>query len=163
MRGQPACLHYNSVPVLRVFALAVFASVVARANDGAPVRYVGGTVAAIPGEADGKLKTTDELFLEFRCKQRQIHVGYDKINLLEYGQNVNRRLALAVVISPLFMLSKSRRHFLTVGYAAPDGKQQAMVFRVDKSKIRAVLVALEARTGLKVQFQDDEARKAGKG
>jgi hypothetical protein len=38
-----------------------------------------------------------------------------------------------------------------------------MVFQVEKSKIRPVLVSLEARTGRKVQYQDDEARKAGKG
>jgi hypothetical protein len=38
-----------------------------------------------------------------------------------------------------------------------------MVFKVDKGKIRALLVSLEARTGLKVQFQDEQARKAGKG
>jgi hypothetical protein len=92
-----------------------------------------------------------------------VSVGYDRINLLEYGQNVNRRVALAVAISPLFLLSKSRHHFLTVGYTDNDGKQQAMVFRVDKGKIRSILVALEARTGLKIQYQDDQARKAGKG
>jgi hypothetical protein len=34
---------------------------------------------------------------------------------------------------------------------------------VDKGDIRSVLVSLEARTGRKVQYQDDEARKAGKG
>jgi hypothetical protein len=85
------------------------------------------------------------------------------VNLLEYGQSVSRRVALAVVVSPLFMLSKSRQHFLTIGFADADGKQQAMVFRVDKAKIRSILVALEARTGLKIQYQDDEARKAGKG
>jgi hypothetical protein len=38
-----------------------------------------------------------------------------------------------------------------------------MVFRVDKNGIRAMLVGLEARTGQKVQYQDPEARKAGKG
>jgi hypothetical protein len=38
-----------------------------------------------------------------------------------------------------------------------------MVFRVDKSDIRLTLVALEARTGQKVTFQDEEARIAGKG
>jgi hypothetical protein len=37
------------------------------------------------------------------------------------------------------------------------------VFRVDKSDIRATLVSLEARTGLRVEYQDPEARKAGKG
>ncbi len=43
---------------------------------------------------------------------------------------------------------------------AEDGKQQAMVFRVDKNSIRSTLAGLEARTGLKVQYQDEQARKA---
>jgi hypothetical protein len=38
-----------------------------------------------------------------------------------------------------------------------------MIFRVSKNDIRALLVSLEARTGRKVTFQDEEARKAGKG
>ena len=95
--------------------------------------------------------------------KRQVSVAWSKVNLLEYGQNVNRRLGLAMAISPLFLLTKARKHFLTIGYSDTAGKQQAMVFQVDKSDIRAVLVALEARTGLKVEFQDAEARKAGKG
>ena len=88
---------------------------------------------------------------------------YEHINLLEYGQKVDRRLLMAVVISPMFLLAKSRKHFLTVGYTDEDGRQQAMVFRVDKNGIRAMLVGLEARTVLKVEYQDPEARKAGKG
>jgi hypothetical protein len=70
---------------------------------------------------------------------------------------------MAIVVSPMFLLSKSRRHFLTVGYTDEQGNQQALIFRVDKGDIRSVLVSLEARTGRKVQYQDDEARKAGKG
>lgn len=150
------------MPVLRI-ALLLGLCALLRAEDGAPARYIGGTMASLTSDVDGRIRTTDELFLEFRCRNRQISVPYDKLNLLEYGQNVNRRVALAVVISPLFMLSKSRQHFLTVGFTDRDGKQQAMVFRVDKAKIRSILVALEARTGLKVQYQDDQARKAGKG
>jgi hypothetical protein len=57
------------------------------------------------------------------------------------------RLALALVISPVFLLSKSRKHFLTISYRGEDGKQQAMVFRVDKNSIRSTLAGLEARTG----------------
>jgi hypothetical protein len=150
------------MPVLWI-AILLGLTLSLRAEDGAPVRYVGGTVAALTSDTNGSLRATDDLFLEFRGRNRQLHVAYDKINLLEYGQNVSRRLALAVIVSPLFMLSKSRQHYLTVGFADADGKQQAMVFRVDKAKIRSMLVALEARTGLKIQYQDDEARKAGKG
>ena len=89
-----------------------------------------------------------------------MRVAYDRVNLVEYGQQVDRRLALALVISPVFLLSKSRKHFLTIGYSGEDGKQQAMVFRVDKNSIRPTLVSLEARTGQKVQYQDEQARKA---
>jgi len=70
---------------------------------------------------------------------------------------------MAVAISPIFLLSKKRKHFLTVGYRDEEGNHQAMVFRVDKNDIRATLVSLEARTGVKIQYQDEEARKAGHG
>ena len=82
---------------------------------------------------------------------------------MEYGQNVSRRYAAAILISPMLLLSKSRKHFVTLGYVDAEGKQQALVFRVDKGDIRSVLTGLEARTGRRVEYQDDEARKAGKG
>ena len=127
------------------------------------VGYVGGTLPTLASGAGGSLELADSRYLAFYTKSVQVRVPYDRINLLEYGQKVDRRLLLSVVISPMFLLSKSRKHFLTVGYADDDGKQQALVFRVDKNGIRAVLVSLEARTGLKVEYQDPEARKAGKG
>jgi hypothetical protein len=125
------------------------------------VDYIGGTTAAVKVGASGRIELSDERYLAFYAGKSQMRVPYEKVNLLEYGQDVNRRLALAVVISPVFLLSKSRRHFLTVGYTDERGLQQAMVFRVDKHSIRAALVALEARTGLNVEYQDQEARKAG--
>ena len=71
--------------------------------------------------------------------------------------------AAAVLISPLFLLSKKRQHFLTVGYSDDENRQQAMIFKVGKDDIRATLVSLEARTGRRIEYQDAEARKAGKG
>jgi hypothetical protein len=127
------------------------------------VDYVGGTAPALASGAGGSVEISDDHYLAFYTKGAQVRVPYDHINLLEYGQKVDRRLLMAVVISPVFLLAKTRKHFLTVGYADDDGRQQALVFRVDKNGIRALLVGLEARTGLKVQYQDPEARKAGKG
>lgn len=125
------------------------------------VDYIGGTTASLRAGESGRIELSDERYFAFYSGKSQLRVPYAKVNLLEYGQQVDRRLALAVVVSPMFLLSKSRRHFLTVGYADERGTQQAMVFRVDKNSIRAALVALEARTGLNVQYQDQEARKAG--
>lgn len=146
-----------------VIWILLFAASGIAAAEGAASVYAGGTIGALRAGAECRINLTDEVFLQVRCRNREVQVPYDTVNLVEYGQNVNRRLGLAIAISPLFMLSKSRRHFVTVGFTDTQGRQQAMLFRVEKDAIRAVLVGLEARTGLKVQYQDDEARKAGKG
>ena len=146
---------------LGAFALLSIAALGA-ADTGARAEYVGGTVP-IHKKTDGSLDTTDGRVLRFRSKSSTIDVDYGRINLIEYGQKVDRRYAMAVLFSPMFLLSKARRHYLTVGYQDEMGAQQALIFQVSKADIRSVLVSLEARTGRKVQFQDDEARKAGKG
>lgn len=125
------------------------------------VEYIGGTTSSMRAGSGGRVELSDDAYFAFYAHKAQLRVPYSRINLLEYGQQVDRRLALALVISPVFLLSKARRHFLTVGYTDDRGVQQAMVFRVDKNSIRAALVALEARTGLNVQYQDQEARKTG--
>ncbi len=144
---------------MRGFAslLVGFASLAAAQTS---VEYIGGTAPQLAAGTHGSMALSDEKYLAFYAGKTQVRVAYDRINLVEYGQQVDRRLALALVLSPVFLLSKSRKHFLTIGYSGEDGKQQAMVFRVDKNGIRSTLVALEARTGLKVQYQDEEARKA---
>ena len=130
---------------------------------GTKVEYAGGTDRDLMPGVAGSLDLADEQYLGLYTGKRQIRIDYTRIDLLEYGQTVGRRLALAVVLSPAFLLSKTRKHFLTIGYRDEGGRQQALVFRVDKSGIRAMLVSLEARTGLKIQYQDEEARKAGRG
>jgi hypothetical protein len=152
---------------MRTSALAIvftFSALLAPAShSGAHAEYVGGTRADIPNNNSGDIQVTDSVYFVFVSKRTQIKIPYQRINLLEYGQKVDRRYLAAVVISPLFMLAKKREHFLTLGFQDDEGLQQALVFRVDKNDIRLTLVALEARTGQEVRYQDDEARMAGKG
>lgn len=126
----------------------------------AEVEYIGGTPAELQPGADGHIELTDDRYFAFYARKTQFRIPYDRVNLIEYGMQVDRRLALALVISPVFLLSKARKHFLTIGYAGERG-QEAIVFRVDKASIRVALAALEARTGVKIGYQDQEARKAG--
>jgi hypothetical protein len=130
---------------------------------GGRAEYVGGTVATLPGGSPGVIRTTSQQFMWFQAKAGNILVPYTRVNLLEYGQKVDRRYVLAILISPLLLFSKKRQHFLTVGYTDEEGRQQAAIFRVNKGDVRAVLVSLEVKTGRKVEYQDEEARKAGKG
>jgi hypothetical protein len=133
------------------------------ASVGSHVSYVGGTRADLSQGCTGLIDTSDEGYLVFFSKKSNFRVPYEKVNLLEYGQNVSRRYIMALTLSPMFFMAKKRRHFLTIGYEDEGGKQQAVLFRVEKSDIRSVLVTLEARTGRKVDYQDEEARKSPKG
>lgn len=130
---------------------------------GGKAEYIGGTLETFKDRTDGRISATDGVEFEFAAKGQKVRVPYERINQLEYGQKVDRRYVTAVLLSPLFLLAKTRKHFLTVGYEDAAGRQQAMIFQVSKGDVRAVLVGLEARTGRKVTFQDEEARKAGKG
>ncbi len=144
--------------------LAALLAPVAPARDlGGHAEYVGGTITQIPAGCHGTVQAVDAQYFVFYSGKASWRVPYEKINLVEYGEKVDRRYIVAVLISPLFLLAKKRQHFLTVGYSDDQDHQQAMIFKVSKDDIRAMLVSLEARTGRKVEFQDDDARKSGKG
>jgi|SRR5579872_393903 len=151
-----------ALPKLAVLSVFICCSLFA-GGKGSHAAYAGGTILQIPDGCSGTIQAVDEQYFVFYSNKARWRVPYEKINLIEYGQKVDRRYLAAVFVSPLLLLSKKRQHFLTVGYVDEDGKQQAMIFRVEKNDIRTILVSLEARTGRKVEFQDDEARKAGKG
>lgn len=130
---------------------------------GGRAEYIGGTSSVFTEKTNGRLITADTATFRFETKSKAVEIPYDRIHTLEYGQKVDRRYISAILVSPLFLLAKSRKHFLTVGYNDGDGRAQALIFRVEKGDVRVLLVGLEARTGRKVAYQDDDARKAGKG
>lgn len=145
-----------------VLALILLTSLVA-GESGDRVLYAGGTVAGVKMKSDARVDVSGADALRFSARGTVLQIPYREINTLEYGMRVSRRYAEAVLISPVFLVSKRRSHFLTVGYTDAEGRQQAMVLRVGKDEIRPLLVSLEARTGRRVEFQDEDARRAGKG
>jgi hypothetical protein len=142
---------------LLISSLAIIAS-----QPGSRAEYLGGTRPDIPVKNSGLIEMTDKTYFIFISKHTRVKIPYSRINLVEYGQDVSRRVLAAAIISPAFTLLKKREHFLTIGFQNDDGGQEAMMFRVDKNDVRLTLVSLEARTGQKVEFQDEDARIAGK-
>jgi hypothetical protein len=129
-------------------------------------QYVGGT-ANIKDQTDGKSSTADPKAFVFSYKNgkqvSKLLIPYESINALEYGQKAGRRVGLAIVISPIALFSKKRKHFLTLNYTDENEKQQAAVLELGKDIVRTTLASLEARSGRKIEYQDEEARKSGKG
>jgi hypothetical protein len=145
-------------PVVFLLALSLTA-----AEPGFKAQFIGGTLPGVPPKSDVRLDLTGADALVFRCGNTNFTIAYPRINTVEYGQSVSRRYAAAILISPVLLLSKTRKHYITLGYADAQGRQQALVFRVDKGAIRSVLASLEARTGRRIEYTDEEARKGGKG
>ena len=129
---------------------------------GMKAQVVGGTMASIPAKTRVRLNLTAGDALLLQARDTELRVDFHKVTTIEYGQNVSRRYAAAILISPVLLLSKARKHFVTLGFLDSEGKQQAVVFRVEKGDIRSLLAGLEARTGRRVEYQDDNARKSGK-
>ena len=125
--------------------------------------YMGGTIPDLKEKTEGKSSTADDKAFAFEYKGGKLSIPYEQINSLEYGQKAGRRVGLAVVVNPFFLFSKKRRHYLTVGFVDENKKQQAAVFELGKDAIKGTLASLETKTGKKVEYQDEEARKTGTG
>lgn len=125
--------------------------------------YIGGTENQINDGTEGESSAKDEKVFVFESKGLKLEIPYDQVNDLEYGQKAGRRVGLALTISPWLLLSKKRKHFLTIGWKDAQDKQHAAVLELGKSVVRTTIATLEARTGKKVEYQDDEARKSGLG
>ena len=131
------------------------------AQPGFHAEFIGGTLPGVAPKSAARLDLArTDIFLIYSGKQA-IEIPYNRINSVEYGQNVSRRYAEAVLISPVLLLAKSRKHFVTIDYTDPANAHQVMVFRIDKGDIRSVLAGLEAHSGRRIEYQDNEARKAG--
>jgi hypothetical protein len=158
--------------VKRTLSLLLIASflwmpLAAAAVRGKSARYVGGTVPVFKQPIDGTWELAEHALL-FTAEKNggKVSIPYDKIESLEYGQKVGRRLgaatAGALIVSPLFLFllfSKKRKHFLSVGFVDEEGKKQGAVFELAKGIVKESLATLEAKSGKKVEYESEEAKK----
>lgn len=126
--------------------------------------YIGGT-ATIKQGTEMVLDISNDKIVQFADWQ----VPYEKITALSYGQHAGRRVGATVALGVTtlgigalpILFSKKRRHYLTIEYTDDAGKGQAAIFEIGKDSIRTALKTLEVRSGKKVEYEDEEARKAG--
>lgn len=146
--------------ILHCFFLGVLSPLALRAAvRGDEVMYVGGTFTEIPDRTEGRLDLDSTSEASFHSKEGSFRFAYAKITSLEYGQKAGRRVAVALLVSPLFLFSKKRKHFLTIGFSGPEGQTHGVVLEVGKKQVRNVIGILESRSGKKVEYESEEARK----
>jgi hypothetical protein len=146
-----------------LLVLFVLASALQASDSGSRVQYVGGTMPGIRNKSAITIELSGGETLEIRSRAETVQIAYRDVNTLEYGLRMSRRYVEAALISPVFLVAKKKTHFLTIGFTDEAGQRQVMVLEVGKGDIRPLLVSLEARTGRRIEYQDEEARKAGRG
>lgn len=148
--------RFALIVVLSLFAAAT----VSPAVRGREVRYAGGTLASFQENTKGILDLQESAAV-FTVKNGPppLSISYAKIESLEYGQKAGRRVGVAVAVNPLFLFSKKRKHFLTIGYTDSEGKKQGAVFELSKGIVRDTLTTFETRSGKSIEYESEEARK----
>jgi len=162
-----------AVMVLTTLLFETTAMAISSKNTG----YKGGTAPGFDGakdEVEGLLDTTNPDQLIFTAlanpfKGKTFSITYKRIIDLEYGQKAGRRVGTAVATTVLFgpigllsLLSKKRNHYLTIGFKDDADKDQVVVLELGKDIVRTTIPIIETRSGKKVEYQDEEAKKAAK-
>jgi len=151
-----------------LLALAVIVCLVASTATLAAVRgkeakYVGGTIAALAENTEGKIELAETAAVFIAKTGTKLAIPYDMVRSLEYGQKAGRRLGVAVAVSPVFLFSKKRKHYLTIGFEDEAGRKQGAVLELAKGIVRETLATLETKTGKQVEYESDDARKHSQG
>jgi hypothetical protein len=84
-----------------------------------------------------------------------VSISDDKIKTMLYEKTSKPRYAEAVLISPFFLFTHSKKHFLTIQYSDADGQGKFAMIHLDKGNARAVVAAAEAETGKKVDRAEE--------
>ncbi len=84
-----------------------------------------------------------------------VAIPYGSIKTITYEKASQPRYAAAVLVSPLFLLSHGKKHYMTVHYTdATEGKYA--IVRLDKSNAREAVACAEAQTGIKIEQVDEK-------
>lgn len=127
---------------------------------GKEVMYVGGTIANLPEGTIGTLDATSEKVMVFSSPKGKFEIPYENITSLEYGQKAGRRLGVALVLGNVWVLfSKKRKHMLTIGFNDENEKAQGVVLEIPKGTAKSFIITVEVRSGKKVEYESEEARK----
>lgn len=102
---------------------------------------------------DGEQKTVD--FLDSK-RTSAFSIKYDSIKTMLYEEANKPRYAEAVLISPMFLLSHSKKHYLTIQYTDASGAGQFVIVHLDKKNAREAVATAEAATGKKVERVEEK-------
>ena len=95
--------------------------------------------------------------IEFQDSKNQVIVSipYDKIKSLLYEKSSKPRYTEAILVSPFFLFSKTKKHFLTIQYTDPAGAGAFCLIHMDKSNASDIVNTAQAETGKSIERTEE--------
>ena len=87
-------------------------------------------------------------------QQEYFAIPTNSVKDLFYSRVSGRRIGAAILVSPLLLFSKGRKHYMTMSFDDGKGMVGAVEFKLDKSNYRPILRSVE--TACKVQMKYDQ-------
>jgi hypothetical protein len=137
----------------------------AQGNTFNKVRYNGGSVSTTvkPDDWDNKLTITADAITLALKDGKTLTIPPKQVTSLSYGQEAHRRVGTAIGLAMislgvgvLFLLHKTKLHFIGINYTDMNGKKEGVLIQGDKSNFRAIIVALQGVTGVPVSVSEKE-------
>lgn len=151
-------MKFHKVVAAGLLAAVSVSTVLAVGSDKG--QYIGGTLTTVQEKAEAKFDSTSATELVFDAgKKGRVAIAYAGIQELEYGQKAGRRVTTAILLSPLALFSKGRKHYFTITFKDAAGSDQVAVFELGKNLYRPLMKIVEVRSGKEVILQDNEACK----
>ena len=73
-------------------------------------------------------------------------IAYEGVTSLVYERAKSARLKSALLLSPLVLFSKGKKHWLTIQWTGENDKGDATILKLDKKEYRAILGEIDSRT-----------------
>ncbi len=78
-------------------------------------------------------------------------INYDAIRSMQYERTGQPRYLAAVVISPAFLLTRAKKHYLTIEYNDQSGEAHSVIVRLNKRNARNAVATATAQTSKSVE------------
>jgi hypothetical protein len=115
------------------------------------------STAGLKKGAKGVARADGEKEFLFTSKDGNLNIPYEQVTRLEYGMKSHMTMGYSVLtgIHP----KKAKDYLLTIEYNDTDQKPQSVMFKLGKDKIWTTLLNLQTKSGKKIEFGDEKARK----
>jgi hypothetical protein len=87
-------------------------------------------------------------------------INYDTIHAMQYERTGQPRYVAAVLISPVFLLTHSKKHSLTIEYNDQSGEAHSIIVRLNKKNAREAVATATAQTSKTVEQIEENKDRA---